>query len=478
MTVSINVFVSYSWAMEKDTKIVDELDRLCQQRGIKLIRDNKTLKHGDLIKQFMDKLTKGDHVITVFSKPYFESKWCMYELLRIYQRGDFEQRTHPVIADDCDLQDRAYRLGLVSYWQKQHEKVSHAIKGHQPELVVDEIKDVKIYRDIYQNINGLVNFAAARLTTPLAELQKQNYTQLLDRIKLAEKKPFDADEQHKQYLAKLPQRINKQLEQLKDSSLYQALASEFITDGSEPSPANLWQAIESKINDDPISLLEQYRNSIAVALKNDLKHINEAQTLFLLFLGFFSKSEDVAAAHQVHQLPVRTRLAVEIYLAARYGLTPDLVYEPQAGLDVNQSARGRFAIDGDTLFREVGWDVKAHAKELAETTHIAVNKVHDSVHGQKPAEALDEFGLESLNETIKTRRQGEYPQLIRLEVPSQKSSEPSHPLHNDDVCALLLDWLPNLPIARYGSESAKTEPKLCAQVNEFFSIIKHYSQAT
>jgi TIR domain len=96
MSESINVFVSYSWGVEKDTQIVEELDSLCQQRGIRLIRDNKTLKHGDLIEKFMEELTKGNHVITVFSKPYFESKWCMYELLRIYQRGDFEQRTHPV----------------------------------------------------------------------------------------------------------------------------------------------------------------------------------------------------------------------------------------------------------------------------------------------------------------------------------------------------------------------------------------------
>ena len=104
--------------------------------------------------------------------------------------------------------------------------------------------------------------------------------------------------------------------------------------------------------------------------------------------------------------------------------------------------------------------------------------MHDSVHGQKPADALDEFALESLNETIKTRRQGEYPQLIRLEVPLKKSSEPDHPLHNDDVCIQLHKYLPDLPLVRYGSESAKTEPKLCAQVIEFFRIIKQYSQDT
>lgn len=288
----------------------------------------------------------------------------------------------------------------------------------------------------------------------------------------------NADEQHKQYLAGLPQRIIKQLQFIEKNTLYQELAKKFISSGVGQSPENLWLAIEGKLNNDPISLLEQYRNSVAAALKNEHKHRDDAQTLFLLFLGYFSKPEDIAAVQHVHQLPVRTRLAVEIYLAARYGLTPDLEYQPKDGLDVNQSARGRYAIDGEMTYREVGWDVKANAHELAKAVNIAINKVHDSVHGQNPSDELDEFALESLNETIKTRRQSEYPQLIRIEVPIKHAAEQNNPLHNDEVCRQLHEYLSDLPIVRYGSESAKAEPKLCAQVIEFFRIIKQYSPAT
>ena len=284
-----------------------------------------------------------------------------------------------------------------------------------------------------------------------------------------------ADEKHKQYLDELPRRIKKQLQLIKDSLLYQKLATAFVIEGMESSVENLCQAIECKISNDPISLLEQFRKCIEAVLKNEQQQINHAQSLFLLLLGYFSQPEDIAAAHKVHQLSVRTPLAVEIYLAASYGLTPDLVYEPKEGLDINHSARGRFAIEGDTLFREVGWTPEANAKELVKTANIAINKVHASVHGQKPADELDEFALDSLNETIKTRRQGEYPQLIRMEVPLKKSSEQNQPLYNDEVFAQLSDWLPNLPIVRYGLGVAKIESKLCAQVNEFFRIIKQYS---
>ncbi len=183
MSDSINVFVSYSWGVEKDTQIVEDLDSLCQQRGINLIQDNKTLKHGDFIKKFMDELSKGEHVITVFSKPYFESKWCMYELLCIYQPGDFGQRTHPVIADDCDLKDQDYRLKLVDFWRERFELTQDKLKKYDTLTVQSEHRHVELYRDIYQNINKLVNFAADRVTHSLTELQEQNYAQLLDRIK-------------------------------------------------------------------------------------------------------------------------------------------------------------------------------------------------------------------------------------------------------------------------------------------------------
>jgi TIR domain len=179
----IKVFVSYAWKVEETTQIVEELEKLCRQRGIQLIRDNNALKHGDSIKTFMKELGKGDHVITIFSKAYFESKWCMYELLRIYNRGDFAEKTHPIIADDYDLQNSGNRLETVSYWEKLFNQEKAKLASYDPLSVIPEQRRVKIYQEIYQKINEILDFAADRLTTPLVVLHAQNYTQLLDRIK-------------------------------------------------------------------------------------------------------------------------------------------------------------------------------------------------------------------------------------------------------------------------------------------------------
>lgn len=175
------VFVSYSWRVERETGIVAELEKRCPAH-IRLLRDNNEIKHGELIQQFMDKLTGGEHVITVFSQPYFQSPWCMYELLRTWQKGGFQERTHPIIADNGDLQDMAYRIGVVDYWVAEHAKIRQLLEGRDPALYVDEYERANVIRDISQNASKLMNFAAGRLTTPLAELRAQDYAPLLDSV--------------------------------------------------------------------------------------------------------------------------------------------------------------------------------------------------------------------------------------------------------------------------------------------------------
>ena len=182
MTKPVKVFISYSWAQEKHTRVVDELEGLCHQRNIQLIRDKNEMQHGDLIKDFMDQLSGSEHIITIFSDAYFRSTWCMYELLTMWQRGNFQTRTHPIAIDGIDLQSDQYRMAVTDYWQEKFEATESSLRGRDPTVFIDEHKRVKHYRDYYQNINELLNFAAGRLTTPLELLKQQGYAQVLDKI--------------------------------------------------------------------------------------------------------------------------------------------------------------------------------------------------------------------------------------------------------------------------------------------------------
>jgi hypothetical protein len=134
----------------------------------------------------MDQLTGGEHVITVFSKAYFESKWCMFELLKTFQKGAFAERTHPIIADGCSFQDQEFRLEMVKYWKSKHEKSQANVAGLDPAVVIEEHRLVALYRDIYQNINEIMNFAADRVMYKLSDLQAAAYAPLLDKINTKE----------------------------------------------------------------------------------------------------------------------------------------------------------------------------------------------------------------------------------------------------------------------------------------------------
>lgn len=99
-TAKTKVYVSYSWSVEDKTQIVEKLQLLCEERGIKLVldKDQDSIKYGESISQFMDELIASKHIITIFSRRYLESEFCMAELLGIYHRNgekDFLKRIHP-----------------------------------------------------------------------------------------------------------------------------------------------------------------------------------------------------------------------------------------------------------------------------------------------------------------------------------------------------------------------------------------------
>ena len=76
-----SVYVSYSWSAEEQTPILDVLGKSCRDYGLDFRRDSERLQYGDLIKTFMDEIGNAGNIIPVFSRNYFESEYCMYELL-------------------------------------------------------------------------------------------------------------------------------------------------------------------------------------------------------------------------------------------------------------------------------------------------------------------------------------------------------------------------------------------------------------
>ena len=468
--------MSYSWSTEKETNIVDDLDKLCPQRGITLIRDNKTLKHGDLIEKFMDELSKGDHVITIFSKPYFESKWCMYELLRIYQKGDFQQRTHPVIADECDLQDRSNRLGLVKYWQEQYGKVKQEIQELEPELVVDEINDVKLYRDIYQYINELLNFAAGRVTTPLAELQKQNYTPLLDSISPI-KEPGDTSNQlsDEDFLQEIRDSLEADLK--KSEPFREHVIQTCGRDFGEPLQLPYYlieQCIAGEFVEVIQSLQSAFVDSYDTINENDisaLKKLYDAAEDAVSKLVLFNiknewmmqfRNDCNTGSHHEHSLPEMTFGSVEV-VSSREARTIPKFYMDRNAINL-QGGKG-VALESGIRSKDVVRDV--------------IKRLYSRVMERELTTDLDENqAISTLQRTIQQRKKQKNLKLRKnyfLLLPTSNNSELTDP----EVQTKLKELLPDLSLIRLKSgcheETFIVEDEdLMVAISEFFTTLEKY----
>lgn len=261
----------------------------------------------------------------------------------------------------------------------------------------------------------------------------------------------------------------------RNDALFAALVERFVNDGIKPEATALAAKLLVSLEEQPIEFLGELRLCCEPIMKSNPTSISLIKQLLFLLLALYASN---AAAHMhsgcVYDLAVRTRMAVEINLAAHYKILPELEEKTDENLDVKERIAGRYSIDATSL-REVGWKPEAQAEEVTKIVHTALNKVHKKVYGAEPKQALDEFDCEDLNATILMRRKGEQPQLIRLEIGFSPELEKQHPLYNSIVCDQLSNTLKELPIVRFGVDSAPQEAQLRAQVNEFFRLIKQYS---
>lgn len=179
---SSRVYVSYSGEADKETPVVDELGELIAQHGLEFRRDVEQVKYGDSIKRFMDEIGAADNIIPVLSRRYFRSEFCMYELLHVWNHGNFGTRVHPIALPDFELGAWRTQVDLVEFWNHEAAALQRALAGLPAAQTPDLYRRLAVIGEFSAHINNLVAFLADLNITPLGLLQKQKYAPLLDRI--------------------------------------------------------------------------------------------------------------------------------------------------------------------------------------------------------------------------------------------------------------------------------------------------------
>lgn len=150
------LFISYAWGGESE-KMVNEIDKSFQEKGITIIRDKRDLGFKGIITDFMNQIGEGKAVIVVISDKYLKSPYCMYELLEIYRNLKFTERIFPIVMEDAKIFEPIPRLQYLKHWQDKKKELDEAIMQFGTDAITVIGDDYKTYKKIFDNFGEVVN---------------------------------------------------------------------------------------------------------------------------------------------------------------------------------------------------------------------------------------------------------------------------------------------------------------------------------
>lgn len=153
------VYVSYAWAPESEA-FVDQLGDALKQEGITLLRDKSEVRYKDSIREFMQRLGRGDCIIVVISDTSLKSLYCMYELLEIERNAGIRARIFPVVLQDANIFDPVVLIDYIQHWEDQYEVLDEKLKrlkGHGLKALHEALNQYAEIRRLFSGIITLLS---------------------------------------------------------------------------------------------------------------------------------------------------------------------------------------------------------------------------------------------------------------------------------------------------------------------------------
>ena len=482
----VKVFVSYSWRIPESVQIVDDLETSARERSIKLLRDKKEIQLGEYINEFMQKIANAEHVIVVLSKPYFESEYCLWELLHLYQKKRDGQIIYPILADDIVLSDSS---PAVIFWKNERDKLQEKVDDDGAGHVPDKAGRLNLYIDLINTVDRLMTWVGGILAVQTQTCKDNDFSSLLDLIREIPKIPPGSIFQPSQSDTTFMQGIESRLKSALDESneLRKQIAFQLGIEGSGEKSDKLAATLTSSCCEE--SLEDLLRDHVFLAVKSVLQNLSSredndspqvrkevdqltssADSLFsclLLFAIRDSWMEEYCngcsvAGSNIRQLPFNANAVIEIATSRHLQRLPqfELTATEAVGLESIAALEHGFKQDDvvSGLLRQV-W-IKVFPTDLA-----------SNFQGT-------EHQMRKLGSQIKSRH--------RRKTTSKNNyycvvpNDGSHALANPDIRAELMQKLPELPLIilhAEGGEDALLIPDdydLASLIFDFYDLLNEY----
>ena len=133
--------VSYAWGDDTSDEgrereaIVAKFCATGERRGLTIIRDKTTMRYGDRVSSFMERVGRSSRVFIFLSDKYLKSAFCMHELFEVWRNCRQEEdavreRTRVYLLPCAQIDKFEDRLVYANFWRDRFEKMNKAVKVH------------------------------------------------------------------------------------------------------------------------------------------------------------------------------------------------------------------------------------------------------------------------------------------------------------------------------------------------------------
>ena len=468
--MTTSVYVSYSWSADKETPIVDLLGESCRGYGLDFRRDIERIKYGDLIRSFMDEIGSAGNIIPVFSRKYFESEYCMYELLQIKQNGKFHSRIHPINLGDIRLDDEDLQLSLIDYWREKTESLREKLYSRDPASTRRlQERNTRRNAEIYASIDELMDYISDMYILPLESLQQQNFLPLLQRIQPKREDSSSKPRFHRQKDSAFLQEIRFEIRQILDRrvNLQKALlgeSSKVLTNTSGDLVEDLCQAdfriASSRLLSPATKTCLSELSSLSAERKEtweDAKSLLAWLSLLLVdseWMAQYEKSE--MASGFSFEIMVKTSSAVEIVSCRCRQMQPKF-----------RAKQNKPEVTGDDRIDFPKLDLDGWSEE--QTLNKLLIEIWLRIFPEENRQSLSQDDLETLNENLAYYEQTkDYHYYVAVEEGNETA------LARAEFRMKLLEKLPSITLICLKSPSGKSsllinEQSIAAAIRGFFT---------
>lgn len=119
------IFVSYAYSTKGQKALLEGLKEIGNKNGFDLRLDKEAVRYGGSFKAFMGEMGRSKHVIILASEEYFQSFYCMTELIEVHNNQELKTRVVPIWMNGIKPNQGVFQTETKQFWGDVHDQLEN-----------------------------------------------------------------------------------------------------------------------------------------------------------------------------------------------------------------------------------------------------------------------------------------------------------------------------------------------------------------